>query len=330
MRALVTGAAGFIGSTLVDRLLAEGYQVVGIDNFRTGFEENLAEAQRFGERNSGRFTLVRLDIQAPELVDILEGANPQVVFHLAARDDYGDAVADPQLDARTNVLGTINLCEASRRTGVRRIVYAASGNSRYGRQSRLADETSTLDPLSPHAVAKLAGEMYLRAYAEQYGISPICLALANVYGPRQGCHGESGIVSVVGSALITGIPFVIHHDAVDGHDFVFVDDVVDAFVRAGCAPAHLAGTYNIGTGRRTTSSEVYRLICAALDGTPVSGGIEIDDFETDHSRVLTLNWAKARQELDWRPCVDVEVGIQRTLRWLSSVLEVEGQVLASA
>ncbi len=327
MRALVTGAAGFIGSNLVDRLLADGHQVVGVDNLRGGPEENLAGAQSFGEHHAGRFTLVRLDIQAPELGDIVEGSNPQVIFHLAARDDHGHAFADPQLDARTNVLGTINLCEASRRAGVRRIVYAASGNSRYGRQPRFVDETGALDPRSPHAVAKLAGEMYLRAYAEQYGISPICLALGNVYGPRQGRHGESGIVSVLGSALITGSPFVIHRDAVGGHDFVFVDDVVDAFVLAGGAPGHLTGTYNIGTGRLTTSSEVYRLMCAALDGTPASGP---DDFEIDDSRALTLNWAKARDELGWRPCVDVQEGIRRTLGWLSTVLEVEGPMLASA
>ena len=150
---------------------------------------------------------MRTDIQAPELTDIVAGTNPNVIFHLAAQVDPGASVSDPQFDARSNVLGTINLCEASRRAGVRRIVYAASGESRYGAPTCLpVDESTRLDPLSPYAVAKLAGEMYLRAYAEMYGLAPICLALANVYGPRQNPHGAAGVIAVLGSAMITGQP----------------------------------------------------------------------------------------------------------------------------
>ena len=128
MRAVVTGAAGFIGSNLVDRLLADGHQVVGIDNLRGGFAANLEGALR----SDGPFTFVPADIQAPELLDVIVGAAPHVIFHLAAQVDTGVAASDPQFDARSNVLGTINLCEASRQAGIRRIVYAASGVSRYG------------------------------------------------------------------------------------------------------------------------------------------------------------------------------------------------------
>jgi UDP-glucose 4-epimerase len=291
---------------------------VGVDDFRTGSRENLTEALRYNERSPNRFTLVSVDIQAPELRDIVAGTNPHVIFHLAAQDDHGGAMAEPQFDARTNVLGTINLCEASRQAGVRRIVYAASGISRYGTRSSLVDETNAVDPRSPHAVAKLAGEMYLRVYAEQYGMSPICLALANVYGPRQGRHGQSGMIAVLGSALITGIPFAFHREAVDAYDFVYVDDVVEAFLRAGCAPIDVSGTYNIGSGRRTTSSEVYRLISAILDGTPA---LDCADADIDESRALALNSAKARQDLDWTPCVDVREGIRRTIAWLCATLE---------
>jgi UDP-glucose 4-epimerase len=134
MRALVTGAAGFIGSTLVDRLLTDGHQVVGIDNFSTGIAANLEHAYSYNRQHPRRFTLVKADIQAPELIDIVAGANPHVIFHLAAQVDLGTSVSDPQFDARTNVLGTVNLCGASRHAGVRRIVYAASGASRYGAQ----------------------------------------------------------------------------------------------------------------------------------------------------------------------------------------------------
>jgi UDP-glucose 4-epimerase len=151
--------------------------------------------------------LVKGDIQAPELTDTIAGAHPHVIFHLAAHVDLDTSVSDPQFDARSNVLCTINLCEAARQAGVRRIVYAASGDSRYGAGARLpVDESNPLDPPSPNAVAKLAGEMYQRAYAEMYGLAPICLALANVYGLRQHPHGAAGVIAVLGSAMITGRP----------------------------------------------------------------------------------------------------------------------------
>jgi UDP-glucose 4-epimerase len=190
---VVTGAAGFIGSTLVDRLLTDGHQGVGIDNFRTGNRANLDHAFSCNDVRARRFTLVQADIQAPEVTDIVAGANPHVIFDLAAQVDVHSSVSDPHFDARSNVLGTINLCEASRIAGVRRIVYAASGESRHGAYAcPRADEDTHVDPLSPHAVAKLAGKMYLHAYAEMYGLAPISLALASVYGPRQSPHGAAG------------------------------------------------------------------------------------------------------------------------------------------
>ena len=167
----------------------------------------------------------------------MAGTNPNVIFHLAAQVDLRASVSDPRFDARSNVLGTINLCEASRQAGVQRIVYAASGGSRYGAPACLpVNESSRVDPLSPYAVAKLAGELYLRAYAEMYGMAPICLALANVYGPRQNPHGEAGVIAVFASAMITGRPFTVYGDGTAARDYVYVDDVVDAFVRAGRAP----------------------------------------------------------------------------------------------
>lgn len=182
-RAMVTGAAGFIGSALVDRLLLEGYDVIAIDNLSTGNMANLDHAIRANRTTPGRFAFHQLDVQAPELRGIVVGSNPDVIFHLAAHIDVRRSVADPMFDARTNVLGTVNICEAANLAGVRRIVYAASGGSRYGAPLRLpADEQSSLAPESPYAVSKIAGELYLQAYAHMYGITPICLALSNVYG----------------------------------------------------------------------------------------------------------------------------------------------------
>lgn len=324
VRALVTGAAGFIGSNLVDRLLADGHQVVGVDNLTGGIATNLDAALGSGTRD---FTFIRADIQAPELIDIVEGAAPHVIFHLAAHVDADASVSDPQFDARCNVLGTINLCEASRRAGVRRIVYAASGVSRYGAAASLVDETDRIDPLSPHAVAKLAGEMYLRAYTEMYDLWPVCLALANVYGPRQNPHGIAGEIAVLGGALVTGRPYAIYRSRVTAHDYIYIDDVVDAFLMAGCAPDGVTGTYNIGTGRRSTLAEVYGLITAVLDGDPrPSANVDVPDDVP----ALALNAAKAGADFGWAPRVELSEGIRRTVDWLCATLEPSGSARASA
>jgi UDP-glucose 4-epimerase len=328
MRTIVTGAAGFIGSTLVDRLLTEGHQVVGIDNLSSGVAANLEDALHRNMVDPGRFTFLRADIQAPELTDIVAGTNPDTIFHLAAQVDLRASVSDPQFDARNNVLGTINLCEAARQAGVKRIVYAASGGSRYGAPTRLpVREGTEVDPLSPYGVAKLAGELYLRAYAGMYGMAPICLALSNVYGPRQNPHGEAGVIAVFSSAMITGRPVTVFGDGTSTRDYVYVDDVVDAFVRAGCAPIDITGTYNIGTGQQTTVTEVHRLISAVLGSTsPPCYAAE----RTGELHAIALDTSKAEKELGWTPAVGIAEGIQRTIGWLRATLAPAVDVLIDA
>jgi UDP-glucose 4-epimerase len=319
MRTIVTGAAGFIGSNLVDRLLADGHQVVGIDNLSTGDTRNLDQAFELNSLYPGRFTFVRCDVQAPELKDVVVGVNPSVIFHLAAQIDVRVSVRDPQLDARNNVLGTINLCEASRHAGVDRIVYAASGGSRYGAPRCMpVTESSELNPLSPYAVAKIAGELYLGAYAGMYGLAPICLALANVYGPRQNPHGEAGVIAVFASAMAAGRDVTVYGDGTATRDYVYVDDVVDAFVRAGNAPSATKGTYNIGTAKQTSVIEVHRLIAAVLAGAspPHHAPARIGELDA-----IALDATKAEAELGWRPTVDLVEGIERTVTWLRATVE---------
>jgi UDP-glucose 4-epimerase len=328
MRTFVTGAAGFIGSTLVDRLLAEGHDVVGIDNLSAGVAANLEHALSCNRLTRGRFTFVRADLQGPELTDIVAGTNPDVVFHLAAQVDLRASVSDPQFDARNNVLGTINLCEASRRANIQRIVYAASGGSRYGEPPCLpVGEGTEVDPLSPYAAAKVAGELYLRAYAAMYDMVPICLALANVYGPRQNPHGEAGVIAVFGGAMITGRPVTVYGDGTAARDYIYVDDVVDAFMRAGCAPVGVSGTYNIGTGRQTTVTEVHRLISAVLDAPSAP---RYAAARTGELHAIALDATKAKQELGWKPAVDLFEGIQRTIQWLRASLTPEPAALMDA
>lgn len=328
MRYLVTGACGFIGSTLVDRLLAEGDDVIGIDNLSTGVAANLDQALRVNRIRPGRFTFFQVDVQANELAGIIDGAHPDVVCHLAAQVDLRASVSDPLFDARANVLGTINLLEATRRAGVRRIVYAASGGSRYGAPASLpVAETAPVDPLSPYAVAKVAGEMYIRAYASMYGLAPICLGLSNVYGPRQNPFGEAGVIAVFGSAMIGGKPVTVYGDGTATRDYVYVDDVADAFVRAGRAPLSTVGTYNVGTGQQASVAEVHRAIAAVLDGAAEP---RYAPARTGELHEIALDATRAKIELGWEPAVGLAEGIDRTMQWLRSTLDPEPALLMDA
>jgi UDP-glucose 4-epimerase len=318
MRTLVTGAAGFIGSTLVDRLLEEGHEVTGVDNLSAApSAANLESAHR--HNGPGRFTFVAVDVRRPELSDVVAGCNPDVVFHLAAQVDVRRSVEDPLFDARNNVLGTVNLLEASRRARVPRIVYAASGGSRYGAPTTLpATEDIAVDPLSPHAAAKVAGEFYVRAYAGMYGLAPICLALANVYGPRQDPNGEAGVVTVFGRAMISGRRTTIYGNGSATGDYVYVDDVVTAFLCAADAPITTTGTFNIGTGVQTTVTELHRLIAAIVG---VSRPPDYVQARTGEVHASALDPTRARRVLGWKPDTDLSEGIKHTVDWLRDMLD---------
>ncbi|HEY1734904.1 MAG TPA: NAD-dependent epimerase/dehydratase family protein, partial [Acidimicrobiales bacterium] len=258
MRTMVTGGAGFIGSTLVDRLLAEGHQVDVVDDLSSGSLGNLADARATA---GGALTIHQLDIRLPALVDLVVRRRPEVVFHLAAQADVRVSVAQPVFDADVNILGSLNVLEGARRAGAARIVFAASGGTLYGEPAPAdlpAREALPHRPLSPYGVAKKSVIDYLVAYRELHEIEFSALALANVYGPRQDPHGEAGVVAIFAQHLVDRSPVTIFGSGDQTRDFVYVDDVVDAFVRAATRGGGLV--CNVGTGDETSVNDLYRVM----------------------------------------------------------------------
>ena len=308
MRLLVTGAAGFIGSHLCDRLVADGHTVVGLDDLSTGRLANLATARR-----AKAFSFLTLDVTRPELVDVLAKERPEAVLHLAAQMDVRRSVADPLHDTRTNVLGTVNVLDACVRAGVPRVVFASSGGTVYGTPPKLpASERMTPHPASPYGAAKAAGETYLAAYQRLHGLAGCALRLGNVYGPRQDPHGEAGVVSIFAGALADGGPTRIFGDGSSTRDYVYVDDVVDAFLR--CLGGKGDGRrLNIASGTGTTVRRLHTLVAQAV------GAVDAPEFAPArrgelHSVVLDVG--QARRALGWEPVVGLEQGLAQTVDWV--------------
>ncbi|HZN14704.1 MAG TPA: GDP-mannose 4,6-dehydratase [Acidimicrobiales bacterium] len=310
MRALVTGGAGFIGSTLVDRLLAEEHEVDVVDDLSTGGLHNLADARANPDR---KLTFHNLDIRDPGLVDVMARRQPEVVFHLAAQASVPVSVTDPIRDAEINVIGSVNILEGARRAGTRKVVYAASGGTLYGEPEELpVKESAPHRPLSPYGVSKMIVNNYLVAYRELYDLEFTALALANVYGPRQDPHGESGIIAIFSERLFAGEPCVINGDGRHTRDYVFVDDVVDAFARAADKGSGLV--LNVGTGNETSNIDVYRALAAAagVDAEPVYGPPRPGDVLRS-----AIDPGRAEIHLGWKPWTSLTDGAAAIFRWLN-------------
>jgi UDP-glucose 4-epimerase len=308
VRSLVTGGAGFIGSTLVDRLLAEGHDVDVVDDLSTGSLANLASARGSGARH---LSVHNLDVRSAEVIDLMVRRRPQVVFHLAAQADVRRSVADPLFDADVNVLGTLRVLEGARAAGSERVVFAASGGTLYGEPDGAelpVAESMPHRPLSPYGVSKKVAIDYLVAYRELHSLEFVALALANVYGPRQDAHGEAGVVSIFAERVLRGEVVTIFGDGEQTRDFVFVDDVVDAFVRAATRGGGLI--CNIGTGRESSVNDLYREVCAQAGVNVPARRVPKRPGELTRS---SLDPSRAGIHLGWKPWTALDAGVAAVL-----------------
>jgi UDP-glucose 4-epimerase len=311
MRMLVTGGAGFIGSTLVDRLLAEGHEVDVVDDLSSGTLANLADARATAAH---ALTIHQLDVRAPETVDLVARRRPEVVFHLAAQADVRVSVERPAFDAEVNIVGGLHVLEGARLAGAQRVVFAASGGTLYGDPDPAElplREATPHRPLSPYGVSKKAFIEYLVAYRALHALEFCALALANVYGPRQNPHGEAGVVAIFAKRLLEGSPVTVFGDGEQTRDFVYVDDVVDAFVRAATRGGGLV--CNVGTGRETSVNELYRSMAAeaGVDREPVYAPPRAGELQRS-----ALDIERAGIQLGWHPWTELAEGTRAVLDYM--------------
>lgn len=302
---LVTGGAGFIGSHLVEALATRGSRVRVLDDFSTGLRENLAHIRPAPE-------IVEGDLADPAAVNrAAEGAT--VVFHLGAVASVQRSIEDPAFSHRVCATGTVHVLDAARRSGVRRVVYAAS-SSAYGIPvGEVQTEEDPPRPLSPYAAAKLAGEGYAQAFAASYGLETVSLRFFNIFGPRQRADSPySGVIAIFAAAMAEGRQPIVHGDGLQTRDFTYVTNVVQALLKAAEAPRVSGRTYNVGTGRRVTILDLMTVLNRLLGtnveprfGPPRSGDVR-------HS---CADIRRARQELGYEPTVSFEDGLDLTLRW---------------
>jgi UDP-glucose 4-epimerase len=299
LRAVVTGGAGFIGSHLVDALVARGDEVVVVDDLSSGKRENVNPKARLEQR----------DIRAG-----FGAAGADVIFHLAAQADVQVSMHRPARDAEINVVGTISVLEDAREAGTQ-VVFTSTGGAIYGECDGPASEDAPRDPISPYGIAKLCAEEYVRGWNRTHGMTNVVLRLANVYGPRQEAGLEGGVVAIFLERMARGEETKIFGDGAQTRDFVYVGDVVGALL---AAVGREGGVFNVGTGVETTVLDLNRA-CAAASGVGTEPRLEAARLGDVRRSVLDVS--RAESALGWRPEVSLEDGLLRTWTSLGATLE---------
>ena len=301
MRAIVTGGAGFIGSHVVEALLARGEDVYVLDNFASGKRDNVRNGARLHEGD------IRSDADL-----VFDAVEPDVCFHLAAQADVRVSVSRPDYDADVNVLGTIRVLDAARRHDAK-VVFASTGGAIYGEcDGGPAGEDAPRRPLAPYGTSKLAGEEYIATYNRLYGTTHVVLRYGNVYGPRQDPHGEAGVVAIFMSRLRDGEAPRIFGDGRQTRDYVYAADVAEATL---AALDRDGGVYNVGTAQETSVLELLERI-QRVAGTSVEP--EFVDPRPGELQRSALDVSRAARELAWRPRHELDVGLRETWAWISA------------
>jgi UDP-glucose 4-epimerase len=310
MDCLVTGGAGFIGSNIVDALLARGDRVTVLDNLSTGKRENLVGAIEQGA------TLEVVDVRDARRVEaVFAAVRPEVVFHLAAQIDVRASVEDPAADAQSNVLGAIAVLEAARRTGARRLVNTSTGGGLYGDAELLpTPEDYPIRPLAPYGQGKYAAEGYCGLYTRLHGLSTVSLRYGNVYGPRQDVHGEAGVVAIFCGRVLDGRTPTIFGDGHQTRDWVDVSDVARANLLA--ADSDLTDPINIGHGQETSVLDLVTALREVSDRPLPEPAFEPE--RPGEVRRSCLDVSRARRELHWEPQVQLRDGLRTILKGLAT------------
>ena len=305
-RAVVTGGAGFIGANLVDRLIDDGVEVLVIDDLSSGKLERLKESRR-----SGGLQIHQMDIRSPDVAGLLTRFSPDAVFHLAAQIDVRRSVREPAHDASVNVAGTVNMLAAAVAAGAGQFVHASSGGAIFGEASSVpTKERAAKAPMSPYGVSKLVAEQYLRYFRETAGLNYAALGFANVYGPRQDPAGEAGVVAIFTGAMLDRRRPVIFGDGKQVRDYVFVEDVTDACVRAA---GFRGGRYfNIGTGVGTSVSELLDMIGELVGRKPRP---KFEEAKAGDIQTSILDPSAAARALGWQPWTPLADGLAATVEW---------------
>ena len=310
MKTLVTGGAGFIGSNLVDALVARGDQVAVVDDLSTGKRANLDQAISNGAE------LIELDIRDAQAVsEAVERVAPEAIFHLAAQIDVRKSVEDPAWDASINVGGTINVLEAGRHSGVARVVNTSTGGAIYGEVEPIpTPESVSPRPMAAYGTSKLCAETYCGWYERLYGLSTVTLRYGNVYGPRQDPLGEAGVIAIFCGRLMSGTRPTIYGDGRQTRDYTYVADIVAANLAAASHPeAH--GVYNVGTGRECSVLEVLAALRRAANLDEDELQPEFAPARLGELQRSALDVSRARAELGFTAQADLDAGMRQTLEW---------------
>ncbi len=302
MKILVTGGAGFIGSHVAERYLADGWEAAVVDDLSSGRRDNVPADAAFYE----------LDIRDAEFGEIVAAERPDVISHHAAQMDVRVSTTQPAFDADVNIVGSIKVVEAALAAGVKKFIFASTGGAVYGEPDAIpVNEETPARPISQYGCSKLAVERYLYLYNVQRGLNYVALRYPNVYGPRQDPHGEAGVTAIFALKMLDGEPCIIYGDGTESRDYVYIDDVVNAHALA--AESDFNGILCVGSGKETTVPRIFEGL-SALTGNDVEPRRE--QLRPGEIHRICISGAKAKEVLGWEPKVSFEEGLARLVEYI--------------